>query len=318
MSIHPLRKSNRPIIATRPIEALADAIKIAIEDGHQGIQVYGRSRDGKTMASSYLQSHDSWLDEPAAVLRISMVRRENLSDSAFYIIIQMALGLLQHPRSSAALRIRQISDKIIADCLSRRCTRAILFIDEAQHLSDNDFEYLTNIDNTLTESGYQLFCVFISQTDDTKAEKRRKRSRLMLELPPHVVGRYFMAEHAFSGLRGNADIAHALDQFDSRLFFEGASFTEFFAKEAFASGWRIAHHANDFVNAIASIRRRNHLPIAHDLAMKIFDVACYRLLVRIAGEATSFGGFDQEIIEKVLIDSGYICLEVARQRQVAA
>lgn len=317
MSIHPLRKPQRPIIATRPIEALADAIKLAIEDSHQGIQVYGRSRDGKTKASTYLQSHDSWLDEPTAVLRISMPRRMNLSDSAFYTIIQMELGLLPHPRSDAARRIHHIADRIIADCLPRRCTRAILFIDEAQHLSDNDFEYLTNIDNTLMESGYHLFCVFIAQTDDTRAEKRQKRSRLIFDLPPHVVGRYFMAEHEFSGLRGGSDMAHALDQFDSRLFFGGKSFTEFFAERAFANGWRFAGHAIDFINAIASIRRRNHLPIATDLAMKIFDVSCYRLLVRIAGESADFSGFDQEIIEKVLIDSGYVRLEVARQRQVA-
>jgi hypothetical protein len=315
MNMHPMLKAKRPIIPTRCIEALANAIKIAIEDGHQGIQINGRARDGKTMAATYLQTHLSWLDNPAFVLRISMPRRTNHSDTAFYKTIQAEFGLTQHHHSSAINRIRQLSDRIIADCMAQNCTLAILFIDEAQHLSNDDFEYLTNIDNIMADSGFQLFCVFIHQTDDPKAEKKKKRSRLFDELPPHVVGRYFMAEHTFSGLRGAADITYALDQFDRWLKFDGKSFTEFFANQAFVNGWRFASHANDFVNAISSIRKRGSLSASGDLAMKIFDVVCYRLLVRVAGESPTFVGFDQDQIEKALIDAGYLRLESTRKRQ---
>lgn len=316
MRKHPMLHPKRPLVATRSIEALAEAIKIAIEDGHQGIQVNGRARDGKTAAASYLQTHLSWLDHPAYVLRVTMPRRTNHTDVAFYKAIQAELGLTQHPHSGATNRIRQIADRIIAGCLERNCTQAILFIDEAQHLSDNDFEYLTNIDNVTANSGFQLFCVFIRQTDDAKAETRRKHARLIDDLPPHVVGRFFMVEHVFSGLRGNADILHALDQYDTRLLFGGKSFTEYFVGPAFASGWRLSSHANDFVDAISAIRTKSKLAGSNDLAMKIFDVACYRLLVRIAPEVPNFSGFDRNIIEQVLIDAGYIRLELARKRQV--
>ncbi|BDU21630.1 AAA family ATPase [Dyella sp. GSA-30] len=318
MIAHPMLRDARPLIATRCIEGLAEAIKIAIEDGHQGIQVQGRSRDGKTKAAIYLQTHPSWLDDSAYIFRITMPRRSNHSDTAFYKTIQSELGLSQHSHSGSVNRIRQISDRIIAGCLGQESTQAVLFVDEAQQLSDDDFEYLTNIDNAVTDGGFRLFCVFIHQSDDTKAEKRKKRSSLVNNLPPHVIGRFFMASHTFSGLRGAADISHALDQYDSRLRFEGKTFTEFFAGQAFASGWRLASHANDFVSAISAIRKRSNLKGSGDLAMKIFDVVCYRLLVRVAAETPNFAGLSKELIEKVILDSGYLLLEVARQRQAAA
>jgi hypothetical protein len=52
--------------------------------------------------------------------------------------------------------------------------------------------------------------------------------------------------------------------------------------------------------------------------MKIFDVVCYRLLVRVAAETPNFSGLNKDLIEKVILDSGYLRLEVARQRQAAA
>ncbi|MDR3443716.1 hypothetical protein [Dyella sp.] len=318
MITHPMQSKQRPLIPTRAIESFADAIKTAIEDGHNGIQVQGRARDGKTRATIYLEKHPSWLDEPTHMFRITMLRRKNHSDTSFYKVIQLQVGLVQHHQSSAANRIQQIVDCIIGECIAMGCHRSILFIDEAQQLSDDDFEYLTNLDNAMTEDGYELFCVFIHQTDDAKAEKRRKLSKLVEQLPPHVTGRYFLAEHVFSGLRGISDLQHALDQYDSRLRFEGKSFTEYFAGQAFSKGWRLASHAKDFVTAISNIRKRSQLKGPADLSMKIFAVAVYRLLVRVAPDNPSFSGFDEKLIEQVLLDSGYLALEKARQRQVAA
>lgn len=318
MIVHPMLRDERPLIATRCIESLAEAIKIAIEDGHQGIQVQGRSRDGKTKAAIYLQEHPSWLDNSAYIFRVTMTRRSKHSDTAFYKTIQSELELSQHPHSGPDNRLRQIGDRIVAGCLEHESKQAILFVDEAQQLSDDDFEYLTNIDNAVTDDGYRLFCVFIHQSDDSKAEKRKKRSSLVNNLPPHVIGRFFMASHTFYGLRGTADIYHALDQYDSRLCFQGKTFTEYFAGQAFASGWRLASHANDFVSAISAIRKRGNLKGSGDLAMKIFDVICYRLLVRFAAETPNFAGLNKDMIEKVILESGYLHLEAARQRQAAA
>lgn len=317
MISHPMLREKRPIIATRPIEAVADSIKVAIEEGHHGLTVNGRARDGKSMAGEYLITHPFWIENFAMMPKISMERRTNRSDTSFYKQIQKKLKLTQHHQSAATHRVSQIADRIIAECIAQKCIGAIMFLDESQWMNNDDFEYLTNIDNSLDDDGYRLFCVFINQTDDAKAKSEPKGKRRATELSPHVVGRFFMDHHTFTGLRGVSDIAHALDQYDRQLKFDGKTFTEYFAPRAYQDGWRFASHANDFANAIAAIRERNRLRYDGDLAMKIFELAVYRLLVRVTQETPNFSGFNQGLIENAMAGP-YMQLEVARKRQAEA
>jgi hypothetical protein len=314
VTTHPMLREKRPLIATRPIEELADSIKVAIEDGHHGLQVRGRAQDGKSTASEFLISHSSWIENFVLMRKISMERRTNLSDTSFYMQIQKKLGLTQHWQSNATQRVSQITSLIIAECISHQCMGAVMFIDESQWMNVDDFEYLTNIDNSLADDGYRLFCVFINQTDDTKAFEGHKKNCRKKELPPHVVGRFFMDQHTFTGLRGTSDIAHALDQYDRQLIFDGKAFSEYFAPRAYSNGWRFASHSNDFLNAIAAIRERNGLPGNGDLPMKVFELAAYRLLARKAPEIPNFSGFNKDMIDSVMA-APYMQLERARMRQ---
>lgn len=315
MNIHPMLRDKRPIIPTRQIEALGDAIKLTIQDGHLGLQVQGRARDGKSRACMYLIEHPRWIENFAMLPKVTLERRTNLSDNGFYQIIQKKLGLMQPNRVSASQRIGQIADRIIAECMVRDCTSAIMFVDEAQWMSESDYEYLTNIGNNLDDAGFRLVCIFINQTDDSKARKKLRKSKELPEVyPPHLVGRYFMANHTFTGLQSSADIHHALDQYDRRLKYDDKTFTEYFAPQAFASGWRMSSHANDIVMAIKKVRKDAGFIGSGDLPMKVFDTMVYRLLVRTAAETANFESFDQKMIINAIAEP-YIQLEQTRYRQ---
>jgi hypothetical protein len=314
MNLHPMMEDdNRPKVATKPIESLGDAILIALEDGYRGIQILGRSGDGKSYASSYLSTHLQWLKQPAPTCWVSIPRRTNGSDNVFYKVIQGALKLSYHPGSAAIDRLGQIVSRISSDCQRAGSRRFILFIDEAQRLSVDDYDYLANIDDAVGVDGFRLLCVLVNQSDDAKAFGKKWEARVN-GMPPHVIRRFFMAEHTFRGLEGLSEIAHALSRYDTAEHL-GVTFSAFFGPGAYAVGWRLASEASKFVAALNEIRQEAQLAGLSDLPMMIFELAVKRLLVNVAGCKDTFKEFTQGEIKEAILRAGYLKLEASRQRQ---
>lgn len=317
MNTHPmLQDDNRPRIATMPIEHLANAILLALEDGVRGIQVSGRSGDGKTSATEYLSTHPQWLPSPAPICWVTMPRRSNSSDTVFYNIIQQAMKLAHHPRSSAIDRLTQIVDRIASECQRTDSRRYLLFIDEAQRLSADDYDFLANIDDAVHLDGYRIFFVFINQSDDT-THFRKKRQRTMDALPPQAVRRFYMAAHTFRGLLGINEFAQALGRY-SELEHEGVPFLAYFAPVAYEAGWRLDNDALNFVTALEKLRNAGQLAGMGDLPMAIFEPTVRRLLVLVAPKKGVFKQFAEDEIRAALVAAGYLKLEALRARQVAS
>ena len=307
---------NRPKVATKPIEHLANAILIALEDGYRGIQIFGRSGDGKSHASAYLSTHLQWLPQPSPTCWVSIPRRTNATDNVFYKVIQGGLKLSYYPRAAAIDRLGQITDRISSDCQCTGTRRFVLFIDEAQRLSADDYDYLANIDDAVGVDGFRLFCVLVNQSDDAKVFGKNGDARVTT-MPPQVVRRFFMAEHHFRGLAGLAEIAHALSRYDFAEH-DGITFSAHFAPKAYLEGWRLSAHAKDFACALSEIRQEAQLSGANDLAMMIFELAVKRLLVNVAACKESFTQFTYSEIKEAILRAGYLKLEVARSRQMRA
>lgn len=315
MALHPMLKDEgRPEVATQPTINLAEAILIALEYGYRGIQVAGRSGDGKTTATKYLCSHPQWLNSPTPTCWVSIPRRTNGSDNVFYKVIQGALNLANHPRAGAIDRLSHIIDRISSDCEKMSARRFVLFIDEAQRLSADDYDYLANIDDGVNRDGFRLFCVLVNQSDDTNAEPSKGRCRAE-NMPPHVVRRFFMADHSFRGLAGLNEIADALGRYDA-LKHEDVPYAAYFAPHAYEGGWRLASEASKFVAAIDELRSDARLTGSSDLPMMIFELAVKRLLVHVAARAEAFSQFTREEVKEAIERAGYLKLEISRARQM--
>jgi hypothetical protein len=312
---HPMLKDEgRPEVATQPTINLAEAILIALEDGYRGIQVAGRSGDGKSTATKYLCSHPQWLKSPTPTCWVSIPRRSNGSDNVFYKVIQGALNLTNHPRAAAMDRLSHIVDRISSECEQMGARRFVLFIDEAQRLSADDYEFLANIDDGVNLDGFRLFCVLVNQSDDATADPKKGRCRIE-DMPPHVVRRFFMADHIFRGLVGLSEIADALGRYDA-MKHEGEPYTAYFASHAYEGGWRLASEAPKFVAAIDELRSDARLSGNSDLPMMIFELAVKRLLVHVAARKESFREFTKEDIKEAIKRAGYLKLESSRARQM--
>jgi len=318
MNNHPmLARHDRPWIATRPIEHLANAILLALEEDFEGLQVSGRSGDGKSTAAKYLvRHHVTWLKSAAPMGWVFVPRRTNASDTALYKILQDGLRSPSAATAAALDRMGNIVDRICNSCQIMQAKCFYLFLDEAQRLSASDYDYLANIADQVKDSGFHLFSVFMNQTDDSGPSKLPSKRRSPQTIP-HTVKRFFMAEHVLKGLVGLEEVAHALSRYDL-LEYEGVPYPAFFAANAFERGWRLAADADKVVSAIDILRAEAALTGPSDLSMFTFERMVRRFLVDVAGGNPGFAGLTVPDATRAIRKAGYLTLEHVRKDQVTA
>jgi hypothetical protein len=188
----------------------------------------------------------------------------------------------------------------------------IVFIDEAQRLVPSDYENLVSLDNRMTRAGYYLFFVFVHQRDMTGFSNETIGS---LDHPPHVTGRFLVRKHEFTGLRDIEDAAYVLARYDNATEWppgSGISFTQHFAPQAFADGFRLSHFAQRLWTIASNIRAQARLPEIWTWPMKTFEGTIVHLLIKIASVTPQFAQFTDDDLLEAVYESGFIELELSR------
>lgn len=310
---HPLLRTLRSPIATRPIERLSNAIVKAIQQEFRGIVVHGLARFGKSWAIKYLITVLSWLDCDAYVTSLIIPKSHARSDGAFFSLWLSRFNQKLPERASGPARMERVRNYLIARCDEANSSVVIVFIDEAQRLFPDDYEHLATLDNELTDLGYMLFVVFVYQLDYNAASNEKIYDG---NAPAHVHQRFLVRRHEFSGLDGAAECAHAMSRYDNHAFWpvdSGISYTQHFARAAFDAGWRLEHHAIRLHELASELRVANRLPSrAWTWPMKSFEVCINILLTIIAASREDFSGFTDDDLRTALEECAFIDLELSR------
>jgi hypothetical protein len=313
MDVHPLLTTARYPIYTRPIERLLNGIRLNIKADHHGVDIFGRGRDGKTLAMAYLCQHLEWLQGQAAVARVVVAKGTLATDRAFYAKLCAGMGIRSRVQASADDRREVFINALLDRCGPLNARMIVLFLDEAQRLQRAEMDYLVDIDNALDEENVRLFIVFVRQSDERGAGLRQRDP----EFPSHIKGRFFMQSLRFTGLLDLEDVAHALSRYDRAAHWPvggDVSFTRHFAPAAWDAGWTLASQAEDIWNVVRQVRKDAHLAPNADWPMKTFAGMVKYLLVDVAGADPRLRRFETAHIETALKACGYLALEQVRQQ----
>lgn len=99
--LHPMLALFRPLVATREIELLADAINAALDVSYRGLSVYAYARFGKSEGVTYLVDHPQWLGTRMAALRtIIMPKAEKRTDGSFISTLLNCFNVRVSPRTT--------------------------------------------------------------------------------------------------------------------------------------------------------------------------------------------------------------------------
>ncbi|AOH37571.2 ATP-binding protein [Luteimonas sp. JM171] len=316
---HPIFIPNGYQINTKPTEHLANFILSNIRQGHHGCSVYGGGGLGKTTAQQFLtENAGRWLINNKTKQQIGVAARMVMpsgirrSDRAFWIAMNQRLKLVNSIRMESSLGLERLVNFIRTRCGQARQRRMVLFIDNAQRITEAEYQYLEDLDGLVLDENLSLFLVLVRQSDSEGIDVVDD----WLERPSHTVRRWFMDTAPFRPLTGIGEITHALSRYDRSVTWPTPDmpFSRYFAKDAFDRGWCLSNEAPVIFDGIRSLRKEYKLPETDAWPMATFTLVVHSLLADIARDNSDFKGFTQDQIRHVLLTSGYLRLEFVRAR----
>ncbi|WP_448481323.1 ATP-binding protein [Pseudoxanthomonas mexicana] len=315
---HPIFIPNGYQINTKPTTRLANFIVSSISQGHHGCSTYGGGGLGKTTAQQYLTENAArWLlgsdKQPMAVAaRMVVPSGIRRSDRAFWYVMNKRLDLTTALRVEPSVALDRMRNFIRTRCGQAGVRRMVLFMDNAQRITDTEYHYLEDLDGQLTEDKLSLFLVLVRQSDAEGVDIGDD----WLDRPSHTVRRWFMDTMPFQPLMGAQEITHALSRYDKSVTWPtpDMSFTRYFARSAFDRGWTLAADAGLIVGEVQALRKAYQLPESQAWPMATFTLVVHHLLTSEVARQENFKGFCAEDIRHALLATGYLRLEFVRAR----
>lgn len=226
-------------LATKPIEELVNVISAWMTLQIPGGTITGVTRVGKSHAMEYIQLHFSDLfgiDVP-----VVLISWGGNSGTGSRIMYEKLLTTLKH-KMPTANSIALLEDRLTKHLLFLINEHAgprfvVLIVDEAQQLTNKDYNTLMTIHNHIELNNARLFTLLVGMP-----ELREKRSTFESLSDYQILGRFFSVEHTFRGLKSLDDFLDALESCDDEIRPELGSettLTQFYLEHPYAEGFRI-------------------------------------------------------------------------------
>lgn len=315
---HPIFIPDGYQINTHPTEELANFIRMSISEGRHGCSAYGGGGVGKTSALKYLSDNSSkWLKDsrgqPMGVaMRMVMASGIRRSDGAFWSAINNRIGISNAKVIKASVGMDRVLNLIRSRCGQAKVRRLVLFIDNAQRITESEYEYLEDLDSQVLDDNLSLYLVLMRQSDAEGVDVGDDWS----DRASHTVRRWFIDTMRYRPITGAAEVTHALSRFDSQASWPTPEmpFSRFFAASAFDAGWRLADQAPMILQELAALRKAGKLPESEAWPMATFTLTVRHLLTEIAWKHEDFREFSREQVRDALLRSGYLRLEYVRAK----
>jgi hypothetical protein len=267
-----------------------------------GAIVYARTRVGKTCAIQFLESLLQEQMPSLPVLRMRCQHKRIPSETAFFSnLLTMARHKASSGRDPTKLRHR-LTERLLEIADEAQGDRILVFLDEAQHLSATDFEWLRDAHDELDAAGVSPVIMFVGQP-----ALRAKKSLFQRDGEEQIVARFMTEELPFHGVRNAADCATCLDGYDKQEYLDGSGWnhTRFFFPRAHLAGLRLAIEGSALWNAFDYAHKSAQLSGDLEIPMEYFTRAVhYVLLHHAAHDSTNFA-FSKAIWDEAVEVSGY-------------
>jgi len=299
---HPVETS-RYLLVTPMIERLRDYVFHWVNRCATGGIVYGLPRDGKTRAGELIFRQ---LPEhfPGIVCQRHLCRQViHPTEKAFFSGLLSSVGSRFADQGTASQKRLRLQLHIKDLILRSGQRRIVLLIDEAQRLNEDQYEWLIDISNELDEERFCLTTLLVGQPEIMAVKAAfvaRKRKQ--------IVGRFMMEAFPFKGIRSKDELEVCLKCYDDSAFFpddnDEWSYTRYFARKHFDSGWRLAAIAEHLWQVFDEIRRVNKLPSkSPEISMQEFCRTAESILLKIREVGNP--DINTNLLSEIVLRAGY-------------
>lgn len=241
-------------VLTPEIERFCKAVVTNVRLDIPGMLVYGNQRVGKTYACKYLCAVlPAILERPTPTYLWRMPGIAAKSAREFY---QERLQQSHCPgvihRDAAVLK-KRLYDHISGAVLEQGADRAVVVIDEAQNLYQDEYNQLIHIHNELEYRRVRPFFILIGQPE------LRDAPGMWRSLKAHqILGRFMSAKHEFRGITPS-QVTEVLKEFDHHEPGGDAPNVRVVFEEDYADGWQLQQLSGVIEEGISIIARKHNI-----------------------------------------------------------
>ena len=298
---HPV-KLRRYLLPTESIGYIYAMVTKVIDRRDTGLIVYGNPRYGKTSAIHYCKKMLT-MEFPDVPVRIFSVGKDiNANEGKFFTLFLAAVKHAETGGTVADKRIRLAN--YIIDAGSQTARRIfVLFIDEAQKLSEIHYEWLRDIYDQAEMEGVTLLVVLVGQLElHAQKETYVKRKKAA------IVSRFMIFEMRFHGVRSYEDFAACLGCYDTFVFPLSSewSFTRYFMPVAYESGFRLGDNARVLWDTFQNLNEELQITSALEIPMKYFTKSVEILLCEHPECDVSGFFLVPDICKQIITESWYL------------
>ena len=267
---HPLKRRIYRV-PTPSIKAMISLVDECLFMFIGGALIHGRPRIGKSCAIDFVMTDLQRRQPKLSTYKMRCMRPLAPSENGFFAEL---LTTVRHPAEPSAQKaslrarlvhkLRQVTD-------SRGDNKVVLFIDEAQHLREIEYEWLRDLHDDLENNDERLFTFLLGQH-----QLLAQKAALQAQDKEQIVARFMIEELAFIGIASEAECSAVLAAYDTLSEYpvgSGWSYTRFFVPHAFSAGLRLAASAPQLWRAFEDAHYTAQLEGPPEIPMKYFTAA---------------------------------------------
>jgi hypothetical protein len=308
---HPIETTHY-VICTPPILLLHDVVRQLIENRVPGAVIHSKPRKGKTRAIKYLIKQLPQTFGIQIPILYALCKEYRIpSEGRFLGDLLHSLGHSMWESGKASAKQHRLVEHLASKVDQSNQDRLILFLDEAQKLHEDHYNWLIDIYNELDQRDIALTVLLVGQD-----ELMQQLTAFEQAHKTQILGRFMVHRFEFRGLTSREDIKRCLEAYDEIDFpsESGWSYTSYFFPAAFQHGFRINSCAQDLWQAFKETKENYCLPGPLDVGMQYF---C-RTVEYIMKDNTTFGvqpTLSRKMWKEAIEMSGFVAADRYSQNQ---
>jgi len=249
--IHPIVTNNAKI----PTPAVKDAfeiIKSAIVHRDPGVCFVADSRFGKTYGIEVLRQTLPQCFPKLPVFSVRAKDHDRPTERSLYTDILIDCRHKVADAGTAIARRVRLVNMWIAAAQAAGDDRMVLFIDEAQNWTEEDYTRIRDISNDLASYGIRMITVLFAHPGLISL-----RTSLIGGKRADLIGRFMLHPFYFRGVSSLSEMVEVMKCYDDYKISEfpvgsNICYSQFFRPDAYLSGWRLEKEAGHCWAAFSS------------------------------------------------------------------
>lgn len=296
----------RYMLATPAIANALAKVEEVIRYRCPGMLMYALTRYGKTYAIRFMNA--MLKRKMPGLFTLIFECRENVTPkpAIFYTQLLHCLGHDSTLKGNAPDKEVRLLNKLLEEAQKSGFPFVVMFADEAQNLTVDEFKWLTTISNVLSDKGCRLITFLVGQP-----QLQHRKSALIRAGETQIVGRFMVEEYQFRGIRSEEDLAACLKAYDFDKFPINSdwSYTRFCMPSQWAQGFRAVHQAEvlwgEFLRVFSHARKGGTLEIPMSYFTRAVEYQfLFKGLDNVSGEAECSADGWREAVARSNFEAG--------------